>query len=138
MVRRSGFFTLGLIWDLLRFFLIFAFLTGNNGTAVFDGNFFILLLGISSQPAVSFLWVKMLKNPKEDCFFLFALRLPGFIVELAAVVLFFSGNLPGEGELLLFNNSIFPGGTGLLLLLFLLLTDFIFQLILLTLKRKES
>ncbi|MBI9103278.1 MAG: hypothetical protein JEY99_12750 [Spirochaetales bacterium] len=137
MTRRSVFFILGLIWDLLRFFLLFAFLTGNRGTGVLEGNFFILLLGISGQPALTFLWKNGLEAHYDNGVLLPAVRFPGLIVEFFAVILFFMGKLPGQGDTLLFENTLFPGGTGLLLLLFILLIDIIFQVILLILRREE-
>jgi len=142
MTLRSRLFTLGFLWDFLRFFLLFAFLAGNRGTGVFEGNFLILLLGISGQPVVSLLWRMEKahftgKTPGVPGL-LAAGRAPGLLVEFAGIAGFFLRILPGQGETLLLENTIFPGGTGVLLLLFVLLADVFFELFLLTLYRKKE
>ena len=134
---------LGFLWDLLRFFLLFAFLTGNSGLPVREGNFLILLLGISGQPALSFLWWRerssVLQGHRGAPEILAACRFPGVLVEVLALLAFFTGILPGEGEMLLMNNRLFPGGTGVLLLLITSLVDIFFIIFLISLySRKEK
>ncbi len=98
----------------------------------------ILLLGISGQPVVSFLWRSGDDRISWAAPVLAVSRIPGIIIEFLAVLFFFTGRLPDQGEVLLIENIFFPGGIGLLLLLFLFLIDVVFEFFLLSFKQKES
>ena len=128
--------TLGTTWDWLRFALIFLFLLGNRGLSLPDGNFVILLLGISGQPALTYLWTgarsRLLRKEPGRSGILAAARLPGLLVEGLGILGFFLGRLPGQGQTLLMDNRVFPAGAGVFLLLFLFLMDLFFEIFLIT------
>ncbi len=141
MNRKTVFTAAGLIWELLRFVLLFLFLWGCGGISLGEGNFFLLIWGASGFPFTFFLWLVLLRLPEPPSWvprLLAAGRGPSLIILITGILGFFFGRLPGRGDWIILQNEIFAAEKGFLVLLFLFLLDFLFFINLLLLGRKEA
>ena len=140
MNGKTAFGAAGLLWELLRFIMFFLFIGGCAGISLDEGNFFLLLWGLTGFPFTLFLWLILPREPKSAWWISSLLaggRVPSLIILGVGILGFFFGLLPGRGRDIFLQNENFSEGRAFFVLLVILLLDFLFFLKLLLWERKE-
>lgn len=111
------------------------------GISLLEGNFFLLLWGLTGFPFTFFLWIifpRKTKTPWWLSQLLAVGRIPSLIILGVGLLGLVFDYLPGGGRDIIFQNGIFSGERGFFVLLLILLLDFLIFIKLLLLGRKEA